>query len=476
MPPPNIPVAKFPNKDYLINDFGAASGGKFKNTEAINKAINFCSSEGGGRVIIPEGIWLSGPIILKNNVNLHLEKGAILKFSSNLNDYDIVKTDFEGLSSIRFRSPLSGRGIENVAITGQGIIDGSGDKWRLVKKFKMTDKQWQKLLSSEGAVSDDGKVWWPSEAALNGAEIVEELDKLREEGKDIPLERYREAGEYLRPVLLSLINCKQVLLDGPTFQNSPNWCIHPLMSEDIVIRNLTVRNPWYAQNGDGLDLDSCNNVVVQDCIFDVGDDAICLKSGKDEEGRLRNKSCEDIYIIDCIVYHGHGGFVVGSEMSSGIKNVFVSNCTFLGTDVGLRFKSTRGRGGTVENIFINNIKMFEIQTEAIKFNLFYEDKGEKPVEKVEVTEETPAFRNIFIKDIDCVGADKAILIKGLPEMPVKNINLDNVSIISNSGLSCIFAKDVKVMNSDIESNQGPAIELENSKNIIIDGVACSEEE
>lgn len=465
---PEIPAAKFRNKDYKINNFGAVSGGKVKNTEEINKLIDLCSSNGGGRVVIPEGIWLSGPIILKDNVNLHLEKGALLIFSSDLEDYGIVKTEYEGMSSIRFQSPISGRGVRNIAITGRGVIDGSGNKWRPVKKFKMTDRQWKELVSS-GAVTDDKRIWWPSKKALHGAKLVAQLDQLRREGKEVALEKYREAGEYLRPVLLSLVNCKQVLLDGPTFQNSPGWNIHPLFSEDIIIRNLTIRNPWYAQNGDGLDLDSCKNVLVQDCAFDVGDDAICLKSGKDEEGRLRNRPCEDIYIMDCTVYHGHGGFVIGSEMSSGIQNIFVSGCTFLGTNVGLRFKSTRGRGGIVENIFIDNIRMSEIPTEAVRFNLLYEGKEKRTIEKELVTEETPIFRNIFLKNIDCINAEKAILIKGLPEMPIMNINLEDITITANSGFACFFAKDVKMIKCNIIPSEGPVLQVEDSENIIVGG-------
>lgn len=217
--------------------------------------------------------------------------------------------------------------------------------------------------------------------------------------------------DFLRPVMVSIVQSKRILLDGPTFQNSPAWNIHPLMSEDITIRNLTVRNPWYSQNGDGLDLESCKNVVIYNNTFDVGDDAICFKSGKDKDGRERGMPTENVIVKNNTVYHGHGGFVIGSEMSGGIKNVHVSHCTFIGTDIGLRFKSTRGRGGVVENIFISNIDMINIPAEAIRFNMFY--GGESPIleegqEKVEIdngakipeiSEETPSFRNISMKNI-----------------------------------------------------------------------------
>ena len=227
-------------------------------------------------------------------------------------------------------------------------------------------------------------------------------------GADVPLAEYAAAREFLRPVMISLVECHRVLLDGPTFQNSPAWNIHPLLCEELVIRNITVLNPWYSQNGDGLDLDSCRRVAVYKCRFDVGDDAICIKSGKDEYGRRRGRPTEDVVIVDNVVYHGHGGFTVGSEMSGGVRNILVERCTFLGTDVGLRFKTTRGRGGVVEKIWIRDIQMNDIPTDAIGFNMYY--GGEAPTEArggrraaprpaMPVNEGTPQFRDIVLSRI-----------------------------------------------------------------------------
>src|SRR5687768_12631193 len=176
---------------------------------------------------------------------------------------------------------------------------------------------------------------------------------------------YNSIKDFLRPNLLLLTNCKYILLDGPTFQNSPAWCLHPLMSENVTVRNVTVKNPWYAQNGDGIDVESCKNVLIENSVFDVGDDGLCMKSGRDEAGRKRGMPTENVIIRDCIVYHAHGGFVIGSEMSGGARNIWVSNCTFIGTDVGLRFKTARGRGGVVENIFVDGVDMTDIAGEAI---------------------------------------------------------------------------------------------------------------
>ena len=234
----------------------------------------------------------------------------------------------------------------------------------------MTDSQWKKLVKSGGVLSEDGKTWFPSEGSKKGYESSTNFNV----PDLISDDELASVKDFLRPVMISISKSKRILLDGPTFQNSPAWNLHPLMSEDIIIRNLSVRNPWYSQNGDGLDLDSCKNVLIYNNTFDVGDDAICFKSGKDEDGRKLGMPTENVIVKNNIVYHAHGGFVIGSEMSGGVKNVHVSNCTFLGTDVGLRFKSTRGRGGVVENIYISNIDMIHIPTEAIRFNLFYDGK------------------------------------------------------------------------------------------------------
>ena len=402
---------KFPDYKVNIVDFGAVGDGETLNTEAINKAINDVAAKNGGTVVIPRGVWYTGPIVLKSNVNLQTEEGALVLFSDDFDQYPLVKTSFEGLETYRCQSPVSGLELENVAITGQGIFDGNGDAWRPVKRSKMTDGQWKDLVKSGGVLNDKKNTWYPSEQSLKGAESSD-MNVPSYETK----EEHEAVKDFLRPVMISLVKCKNVMLDGPTFQNSPAWNIHPLMCENLIIRNLTVRNPWYSQNGDGLDVESCKNSIVYHCTFDVGDDGICIKSGKDEDGRKRGMPTENLVVKDNVVFHGHGGFVIGSEMSGGVKNVHVSQCTFIGTDTGLRFKSMRGRGGIVENIFISDINMINIPTEAIRFNMYY--SGLSPIPEAEqeqvdvealkaklvpVTEETPQFQNINVKNIVCRG-------------------------------------------------------------------------
>jgi polygalacturonase len=324
-------------------------------------------------------------------------------------------------------------------------------------------------------VDQKGSTWWPSEAAMNGAEFLANLSK---SGKQAQRVDYEKVRDYLRPVLLQLSRCKKILLDGPTFQNSPAWNLHPLMSENITIRNITVRNPWYSQNGDGLDLESCRNVAVYNCNFDVGDDAICLKSGRDEAGRRRGMPTENVQIYDCVVYHGHGGFVIGSEMSGGVRNIEIRDCTFIGTDTGLRFKSTRGRGGVVENIYIKRIFMKDIPAAAITFNLFY--SGQAPIvepgqsgvavseEIFAATEATPQFKNIFFSDITARGAAQAVELLGLPEMPLQNIELKNVSISAEKGVLGLNADGVKLVNVEILLQKGPVLAFHNSTNLTIE--------
>lgn len=449
-----IPLPSFPDRTVSIADYGATSGGGVLNTEAFGRAIAACVTAGGGKVVVPPGIWLTGPIRLESNINLHVEAGALVLFSPSFEDYPLIRTTFEGHERVRCMAPLYGSQLQNVAITGKGIFDGSGHAWRPVKRFKLTERQWKKLVSSGGIVDGANQVWWPSEGAMRGQELIADLER---RGDAVLPEEYAAAREYLRPVLLSLETCRGVLLDGPTFQNSPAWNIHPLLCEDMIIQNVTVRNPWYSQNGDGLDLESCRNVVVRNSSFDVGDDAICLKSGKDEAGRKRWRPCEAISVTHCTVYHGHGGFTIGSEMSGGVRNVEVANCTFVGTDVGLRFKSKRGRGGVVENIYISAINMINIADEAILLDMFYEQKGATgDAERVEpVSEGTPIFKDIYMRNIVCRGAGRAMTVRGLPEMPIKGVRVEDTVLEARSGLSCSYVENLQLRKVAIAVKGSP---------------------
>lgn len=479
---PVIRATGFKKDTFNIIKYGAVADGITLNTKSINAAIEACNKKGGGVVIVPPGLWLTGPIVLRSNVNLCVQRSAILQFTSDKSQYKIIASNWEGLPAARNESPLSATNASNIAITGNGIIDGNGDGWRAVKKDKLTESQWKNLQKKGGVVDNDNRTWYPSEAFQKAAKMDKPGVLLN--GKTIA--DYDSIKDFLRPNLLVFTSCDRVLLEGVTFQNSAAWCLHPLMSSNITIRSVTVKNPWYAQNGDGLDLESCSNVLVENSTFDVGDDGICIKSGRDAEGRKRAMPTKDVIIRNCVVYHAHGGFVIGSEMSGGANNIFVDNCTFIGTDIGLRFKTTRGRGGIVENIFINNIAMRDIPGEAILFDMYYMAKdpivlaGEKreapKVELLPVNEETPRFRNFDIKNVVCYGAEKAIFIRGLPEMNIHDIKLTNITVSSKKGVEINEAYGITFENVKvITGGSAPLIDINNSKNIIFDKFSTTDD-
>ncbi|HKB43178.1 MAG TPA: glycoside hydrolase family 28 protein [Chitinophagaceae bacterium] len=475
-----LPVIQktFFRKDTVnIMNYGAIADGITLNTKSISNAIAAINKKGGGVVLVPAGFWLTGPIELKSNINLYLAKNALLQFTADFNQYPLIEGNWEGLKQMRNQSPLSATNAINIAITGYGIIDGNGDAWRMVKKEKLTESNWKKLVASGGVLSDDKKTWYPSEKTLKGST----MKNPGEITPDKTPEFYSSIKDFLRPNLLVFVNCKKVLLKDITFQNSPAWCLHPLMCEDLAVRNINVKNPWYAQNGDGIDAESCKNVLIENSTFDVGDDGICVKSGRDEAGRKRGMPTENMIVRNCVVYHAHGGFVIGSEMSGGARNIWVSDCTFIGTDIGLRFKTTRGRGGIVENIYINNIAMKDIVGEAILFDMYYAaqdpvalagEKREPPkVETLPVTEATPQFKNIYAKNIVCNGAAKAIFVRGLPEMNVRNIYLENMILKTKEGLDCTEGSNIELKNVQfLTDNTNPVMNIHNSKNIVLDKI------
>lgn len=463
---------EIPSRTVCLTDFGAVGDGQTLCSEAFASAIGELSSRGGGHLVVPAGVWLTGPITFRDNIDLHLEANAVVEFSTDRDLYPIVGTVFEGLDTRRCIAPLNGVGLNNISITGEGTIDGNGDSWRQVKKSKMTSSQWKSLVASGGFV--DGNVWYPDSTSWRGSKVSDAFNVPQGLETD---EEWEGVKTYLRPCLLEFTKCDRVLLQGVLFQNSPCWNLHPLMCSNLTVENVSVRNPWYSQNGDGIDIDSCDRILVDGCTFDVGDDAICVKSGKDEQGRRRGIPCTNLTVRNCTVFHGHGGFVVGSEMSGGVSNITVSDCSFLGTDVGLRFKSCRGRGGVVENITISNIMMKDIATEAILFDLHYGGKSAVEaaadgtndvfIEYVPADETTPAFRNITISGVVCSGADRAMYFNGLPEMPIDNIVVSSCNITSRRGIEVRFARNVVISDADIKVSEGEPFTTAHSENVII---------
>ena len=460
-----------PDLRVSVKDFGGVGDGVTLNTEAFAKAMKHLSDKGGGHLDVPAGIWLTGPIEILSNCDLHVTPNAVIIFDPDRDLYPIIQTVFEGLDTRRCESPVHAEGARNISITGGGVLDGSGEAWRMVKKSKLTDGEWRKLVASGGIVSRDGRIWYPDE----GFEKATMFSDMNVPSADLTEEQWNEIKSFLRPNMVSLRNCENVLLEDCSFQNSPCWNVHPLMCKNLIVNRVNIRNPYYSQNGDAIDVDSCENVLITNSTFDAGDDGICIKSGKDADGRRRARPCKNLIVDNCTVFHGHGGFTVGSEMSGGVENIKVSNCRFLGTDVGLRFKSKRGRGGVVKNIYINDIYMKDILADAILFDLFYGGKSavEAAAEKdetvnvpaVPVDETTPEFRDIYISNVCCNGASRAMLFNGLPEMPVTNINVSDCTITADEGITLRNSQDITFKNVKCYPEKGDAITTLRVKNI-----------
>lgn len=428
-----IELPRISKEEFYITAFGAVSGGVISNTGAFADAIH-AASEQGGRVIVPNGIWLTGPVELKSGVELHLEDNAVIIFDKSAEEYPLIETDYEGIKRIRALSPIYANGAHDIAITGKGVIDGSGHLWRPVKHFKVTERQWKGLLEKSPYIfgNNEGGMWVPTETIYEGRNYGEVFPD--HEGA---LEEAAPYYDFYRPVMVSLKHCKRVLVEDVQLQNSPAWCLHPYFCEDLTVKGVRINNPYYAQNGDGIDIESCKNVEVAHCNFCTGDDGICIKSGKDKEARKLQGPTENVHIHHCYVGHSHGGFVIGSEMSRGVRNVLVEDCTFMDSDIGIRMKSTIGRGGVVENITMRNINMVNMLQEAVIMTMNYVHHNinyDEPVVESEDSEDIPVFRDMLVENCCCKGAQLGVKIAGLPGRPytIRNVAFKHCDFIADT--------------------------------------------
>lgn len=433
----------FPDRVFAITAYGADGDGHTLNTRAFEKAIEACAKSGGGKVIVSAGMWLTGPIQLQSNVNLVVERGAIVQFTTDHRQYPIIKMD--GIGQFMVAPPVYGYGLTNVAITGEGIIDGAGESWRPLKKEKVTEAQWARFVSSGGVVDSGAKVWWPSRQAMEG-EVY--LRNLRKNKMDLTQDAFLPARDFMRPKMVVISNSNRVLVEGVTIRNSPRFVLNPVNCTDLTIRRVNIFNEEWAQNGDGIDISGCKGVMIYKCNVSAGDDGICMKSSRGEsvdESRLEN-----VVIAGCNVYRGHGGFVIGSNTDGGMNNIFVTDCNFIGTDIGIRVKSFEGGGGLVHNVFIKNIFMSDILNEAILFTTYYDNAVRKAKNsKALDTGKVPSFKDFFISNVFCMGAQTAISITGLPQMPVEKIYFDTVKITAKRGYVYKEAKDISFKNVEI---------------------------
>ena len=420
-----------PNNTVSIADFGGVGDGVALNTEAFRKAISALTKKGGGRLVVPQGVWLTGPIVLKDNIDLHIERNAIVLFSPDKSLF----VDAEGKSS-RCDPGIKASKRKNIAITGEGIIDGNGAQWRPVKRSKVSDTEWKRFAAIGGVESQNGALWYPWDVKAGYKNIA-----------DTP-----ENQEKSRQDLIRLTDCENILIEGVTVQNSPRFHVHPCNSKNIIIDGITVRCPWNAQNGDAIDLSDCHQALIVNSVVDAGDDGICMKSGKAKATALVN-GCEDILIEDNTVFHAHGGFVIGSEDITGMKRIVVRRCRFSGTDTGLRFKSGIGRGGKTEDIHISDIVMNDITDEAIVFQCDYVDRpagSEGKKAKTSGSEFVPEFTDIHISNVVCRGAKTAIKAKGIEGMNcIHDIEIANSTIVYTSKGADIDEATAKVKLSNV---------------------------
>ncbi len=362
--------------------FGAQGDGQTLDTHAMQAAIDACTQRGGGTVFVPAGQYLIGTLYLRDNVTLHLEAGATLLGSQDPADYPVTSNRWEGMEQLTYAPLLAGNEIKNIAITGRGTIDGQGESW------------WR---------------------GFNNKTLA-----------------------HPRPRLIGFADCHNVLIEGITLINSPAWTVNPVRCENVNIHGLTIINPPNSPNTDGINPDSCRLVRISDCYVSVGDDCITIKAGTQHERPDRRASCRDIAITNCTLERGHGGVVIGSEMSGGVQNVVISNCIFIGTDRGIRFKSRRGRGGTVEHVRVSNLIMDGVLC-PFTMNLYYHcgargdatvsDKNPRPVD-----DGTPTFRHIHFSHISAAGVKTAAgFLYGLAEMPLEDISFSDVTISLSGG-------------------------------------------
>lgn len=403
--------ASIADREVSILDFGAESGGKVLNTEAIAAAIRTVAEAGGGRVNFPAGKWLTGPIHMQSGVELHLEKGCEVIFSQQKELYlPPVYTLYEGVRCYTYSAMVYAYQCHDIAVTGEGTFNGQGHAW------------WYMSCTRTGVL----------DMYAAGAEHRPVEDRV-----------YQTEEDGIRPGLLHFLDCSNVLIEGVTFTFSPFWTVHPTWCENIIVRNVTVRNPYlYAPNTDGVNLEGCRRGLVDGVFADTGDDAVCIKSGRDEDGRVADRPCEDIIIRNCRANRSHGGITIGSETSGGVRNILVEDCEFLDNRIGIWVKTAPERGNVIENIEIHNVKTKKIGYHGICITMGYYGDGNTPAE----VSHMPAVRNIAIDGFTCESAPIGLEISGYPDYPIQNICLKNIAIHAEKGVTMEHVTDLQMEN------------------------------
>lgn len=413
---------------YNVIDFGAAGDGKTLCTEAIQKTIDACAEDGGGKVIIPSGKYLTGPLFLKSDMTIEVFPGATILFDDTIENCPIVDGRWEGIERKVYASLFTGHDLKNVSITGRGVLDGQGEAWW---EAHFANKKMRKEQGIKGREPDN-----PEGSPLK-----------------VP-----------RPRVINLYNCSNVLIRGLTILDSPAWTIHPVYCENVIIDGISIIQPYESPNTDGINPESCKNVRIINCFVDCGDDCITIKSGYNEDGRRVGKACENIVVSNCTFAHGRSAIGIGSEMSGDVRNVTISNCVFNGTKRGIRIKTGRGRGGIVENYRASNIVMTNVET-AISIDMYY---GNKSKETQPVTEETPFFKNIHLSNITAVNVENAAQITGLPEAPIDDLSIVNSNFTAINGFNVKYVNNLNIQDVTVNCEEGSPLSIEEGNDVDID--------
>lgn len=392
--------AKIPQRQVSIVDFGAVEGGRQKNTEAIHQAIDTLAAQGGGRLVFPAGQWLTGPIRLKSNIELHLEKDCEVLFSTDKEDYlPAVYTMFEGMRCYTWCAQLYAHQCHDIAVTGEGTFNGQGF------------------------------VWWYIAAMTRVG--IEDLHAAGEEHRPVEQRLYDTEELGLRPGLLHFIDCQNVLIEGCTFKFSPFWTVHPTWCENLIVRNIRVTNPYdHSPNTDGCNLEGCKRALVDGVWADTGDDAVCLKAGRDEDGRVQARPCEDVILRHIVANRSHGGITIGSEMSSGVRNILVEDCDFQNSLIALWIKTAPERGGCIRNIEYHRIRTGRLRDYGICMTMGYYVDGNTPEENLHL----PQVENILVDDFQCSGTATALLVEGHTQAPFRNICLKDCDLSGRTNM------------------------------------------
>lgn len=427
----SIPETHFSDKTYNITDFGAVADAKTSNTLAFEKAIKACASNGGGKVLVPNGKYLTGPIHLESNVNLHLEDNAEILFSLNPKEYPIVHTSWEGTEVMNYSPLIYAKGKTNVAVTGKGTLNGQADStnwwvWSGGKNYG-----WKKGI--------------PSQNDPNNREVLVDMAE-----KGIPVaERIFGEGRYLRPNFIEFFECNTVLVKDVTIINAPFWILHPIKTNNMIIDGVTVNS--HGPNNDGCDPEYSQNIIIRNCTFNTGDDCIAIKAGRDADGRRVGLPSKNIIVQNCKMIDGHGGVVIGSEISAGVNNVFVENCNMdsPNLDRAIRIKTNSKRGGVIEDVYVRNLEVGTVKECVLKLNMFYNVYGSQTGNFI------PTIRNISLENVNVKNGGKySVWAEGYKESPVENITLKNVKIQKVDSIYKLKnVKNIKFINTYINEQK-----------------------